>query len=555
MTLVALVTAGPGRVATPPGAGPAIGTAAASWAGLPLALWAESPTVRALGVVLSCLLPVAILHLARSVRHEGREPHDRSRAGARLALTGSLVAVALAVFHVLTRDPFRDVRCLVHCRSVPPVIDLPWVARGTATALVLLLGALAIAGGVLVLRSASGVGWTVARTTSGVLVVCAALEAAWWWLPSAGVGVGPLPREAPLLLELRGLALTAVALGLFALVRSRLRRRDALRALAREITEVTPPRSMSALVAARLSDPGAVLQLRVPEGWVDEDGGVDEESGFHEDGAVHEDGRVHEGGRVGEARPADGGSPHGQVAVLSRAGQDIARVRLTRPGLTPADLEDALGPAALLALDAQRVRAEQSVRLRELREIRRLTMQASDQVRRRAERDLHDGAQHLLLAAMFELREAHRLAAEAEDLQRAARLDHTVAIVSEAAEELRRLAHGIYPVLLGDVGLVPALESLCLLSPVPVTVDATEVPRLDPSVELTAYRTAALALAAAGTAAVHVTVSHGRDRLVLDVAGSRPSDDDARALADRAAALGGTFRAQDDGIRLELPCA
>ena len=84
-------------------------------------------------------------------------------------------------------------------------------------------------------------------------------------------------------------------------------------------------------------------------------------------------------------------------------------------------------------------------------------VEVGDAERRQLERDLHDGAQQRLLALTYELRLA-RAAAEAEgDGQLAARLDGAVKDAHTALEELRELAHGIYPAILAEAGLSSAL--------------------------------------------------------------------------------------------------
>ena len=76
---------------------------------------------------------------------------------------------------------------------------------------------------------------------------------------------------------------------------------------------------------------------------------------------------------------------------------------------------------------------------------------AGDQVRRRIERDLHDGAQQRLVSLALQLR-----AAQAElGPENAARLDRAVAEATAAADELQEIARGIHPAVLADGGLRP----------------------------------------------------------------------------------------------------
>ena len=68
--------------------------------------------------------------------------------------------------------------------------------------------------------------------------------------------------------------------------------------------------------------------------------------------------------------------------------------------------------------------------------------------RRRIERDLHDGAQQHLASAVH-LRLARDLA-DSEPAKAMEMLDSLGDVVQDALEELRDLAHGIYPPLLGS---------------------------------------------------------------------------------------------------------
>ena len=122
-----------------------------------------------------------------------------------------------------------------------------------------------------------------------------------------------------------------------------------------------------------------------------------------------------------------------------------------------------------------------------LRESRSRIVTVADAARRGLERDLHDGAQQRLVANSFLLEHLAGL------LQRR-RYDEAAEVaerVSEqnrsAMQELRRLAHGIYPPLLTEGGLVAALRDAVRHSPVDVDVVADAVPRQPEQVEAAAY--------------------------------------------------------------------
>lgn len=506
----------------------ACAVAAVGWASLPLVLWASEPWVWRVGLVLASLLPAALLHLALCLRVEGRAGTTQP-AWLASAPVGYLLLGVLATLYALSRNPFEDLDCTVRCESIDPVLEAAWLARGSADALVIVTGLVALGAAATALATTPAVDDPPTRTALVLLALSATLEAAWAWWPGARVTVGPAPWDAPALLGARSFALGLLGAWLVIVAVLRLRRRASLRALAREITEVTPPARLGEVIAERLGGPGICLEYFVAADrlWVDEEG---------------------------RPVPPEPDVPPRHTTVLRRGPDVVARLTTAALHSRARHLEDALGPAALLALDAERTRAEQLLRLRALQETRRLAVQRSDVARRRAERDLHDGAQHLLLATTFALQEAMQLARGSGRHDQAERLATVAAEVTGAAREVREVAHGIYPVLLGDAGIVPAFEGLARESPIPVTVDATIVPRVDSSVELTAYLAAAAAVRAGGSGPVRVTVSHDGDTLRLSVAGSALGEADARPLLDRCEALGGTMSTVDGTWHVELPC-
>ena len=78
-------------------------------------------------------------------------------------------------------------------------------------------------------------------------------------------------------------------------------------------------------------------------------------------------------------------------------------------------------------------------------------MAAADQARRKIERDLHDGAQQHLVALAVRVKLAEQLLERDPEKARAA-LDDLESGLEDALQELRDLAHGIYPPLLADSG-------------------------------------------------------------------------------------------------------
>jgi signal transduction histidine kinase len=148
------------------------------------------------------------------------------------------------------------------------------------------------------------------------------------------------------------------------------------------------------------------------------------------------------------------------------------------------ELAEAAAAGALLALDNARLESDLHEMVGELRRSRARLVAAGDAERRRIERDLHDGAQQQLVALRIKL----GLIAEAarEDPALSTRLADLATGLEEALEELRELAHGIYPPILADEGLGAALRAAALRSELRVTVDAG-VGRYEAQVEAAIY--------------------------------------------------------------------
>ena len=191
----------------------------------------------------------------------------------------------------------------------------------------------------------------------------------------------------------------------------------------------------------------------------------------------------------------------------------------------------------------------------ELRRSRTRIVEATDLERRRIERDLHDGAQQHLVALAVSTRLARQLADSDPDATKEM-LDQIASDLQEAVQELRNLAHGIYPPLLMDRGLPDALRAAADRAALPTTVEADDVGRYPQQVEAAIYFCCLEALQNAGkhagadaTIAIHLREEHGA--LVFDVtdtgAGFDPSTGAAQGhgfvnMADRVGAFGGSVR-------------
>jgi len=130
--------------------------------------------------------------------------------------------------------------------------------------------------------------------------------------------------------------------------------------------------------------------------------------------------------------------------------------------------------------------AELLVRADELRLSRERLIETQDAERRRLERDIHDGAQQHLVALAVNLRLAETVAAKSPE--RAAKvLEAQSEAAREAIDTLTQLSRGIYPRLLADEGMVQALRAALAISPIPVRVEAVDVPRLPSAIEAALY--------------------------------------------------------------------
>jgi signal transduction histidine kinase len=173
---------------------------------------------------------------------------------------------------------------------------------------------------------------------------------------------------------------------------------------------------------------------------------------------------------------------------------------------------------------------------------------ASDEVRRRIERDLHDGAQQHLVALALRLRSA---AAPEESDEIRAEITDVAAGLMRVIDELREISRGIHPAVLSTAGLRPALRALGRRSAVPVAMDVRIDGKLPEPVEVGAYYvvsemlTNAAKHARATVVEVDAEASGGTLRVYVrddGVGGADPLKGSGLVgLKDRIEALGGTF--------------
>ena len=189
----------------------------------------------------------------------------------------------------------------------------------------------------------------------------------------------------------------------------------------------------------------------------------------------------------------------------------------------------------------------------ELRESRARVVASGDAERRRVERNLHDGAQQHLVALAVNLRLAKDIIVDDQEAG-LEMLDQLAGEVQETIQELRELAHGIYPPLLVDSGLVEALRAAANRSPLPVAIVADGIGRYPSETEAALYFCCLEALQNAGKhapeARVEIHLWEESGGLLFTVTDDGPGFDAATArhghgyinMADRLGAIGGTVR-------------
>jgi signal transduction histidine kinase len=229
---------------------------------------------------------------------------------------------------------------------------------------------------------------------------------------------------------------------------------------------------------------------------------------------------------------------------------------------------DAIGAAAAIAIENERLDAELRAKVAELRESRSRMLRVGLEERRRLERDLHDGAQQRLVSMALNMRLARdRMRDDPDAAERM--LDGAGAELDAALEELRELARGIHPAVLSDRGLDAALETLARRAPLPVELNRGSYERLPESIELAAYFVVSEALtnvakyADASHAQVSVTRRNGKLMVEVTDDGVGGADPDngtgLRGLADRLAVIEGRLEVDSrpgagTTIRARIPC-
>jgi signal transduction histidine kinase len=256
----------------------------------------------------------------------------------------------------------------------------------------------------------------------------------------------------------------------------------------------------------------------------------------------------------------DGGLPPfegaSRAVAVQHGGELLGALSLQKPRSealtsTEDELLQHLASQAGLVLRNAALTAELQATIDELRASRRRLVEAQDAERRKIERNLHDGAQQQLVALTIQL---GLLEESADDPAAVRQLAPAVKNGLRAAlDDLRDLARGIYPPLLADQGLVPALQAQARKATLPVEIEADGVGRYPQDTEAAVYFCTLEALqnvakyAGASRATVGLSCSDGSLRFTVtddgtgfDTASTR-NGTGLQGMADRLAALGGAL--------------
>jgi signal transduction histidine kinase len=220
-------------------------------------------------------------------------------------------------------------------------------------------------------------------------------------------------------------------------------------------------------------------------------------------------------------------------------------VSVTSRSELPSDTEKRLEKFTELVATAI-ANAERSA---ELVASRRRIVAASDEARRRIERDLHDGVQQHLVSLGLDLAAMNADPPTGEALKN--HLTKVTEDVRSVLDALMKTARGIHPAILSEGGLTAALRTLARRSTVPVELHAGIGGPVPDEVEVATYYVAAEAItntakhARASVLEMYVTTDDRSLTLIVrddGIGGADPGEGSGLiGLQDRVEALGGTI--------------
>ena len=489
------------------------------------------PLVRSLAMAAGVFVFPVIAHLVLAFPSERVRPRSARVLVGAVYVEAGIAALVLALF----RDPFFDPGCWANCtenvflvRSVPRLAHAVQVAdRWFVAAAAMALVAMSVwrivrnsgpARRVLVPVAGPGVLFATAVVAHSIAVQRVRVED-----PSDPVFLG--------IFLVGCVAMILLAAGLvWAVLRTRAQRRSVARIVA-SLGEAPAPGTLESALGRAVGDP----DLRIAYRLSDTDRYVDAN---------------------GRPIPEPVAVPGRALTALVREGRRVAVVSHT--AALP-EFEREIGAAVRLGLENERLQAESLSRLEEMSASRARIVETGDAERRRLERDLHDGAQQRLLALWYDIRVARSGAQTDGDTATATLLAGAVGEAQAALGELRELAHGIYPAILAEAGLGPALATLADEAPLPVEIQGAAEGRFMAPVETAAYFVVAEALEdaagrGAGYAAVSAVQEGGHLVVTVEDDGSERTSSMVQ-VADRVGAVGGSLTVEPRRIRAEIPCA
>ena len=489
-----------------------------------------SPLVRSVALLAAGFTLPVLLHLVLAAPG-GRLRGTVARA---LVLAVYLEATLAALGLALVRDPFFDPNCWANCSdNVFSLRSLPGLARWIESADRWFIAAAAIA-------SVLDIAWRLMTDSSparrallpfalpAILLAGAVLAHAVVLYTTPLENPSQPAFQSTFIVECAAVVLLAAGL-VWSTVRLRLQRR-AVAQITANLGQAPQPGSVQSALAQAVGDP----ELQIAYSLADSQRFVD---------------------AAGQPVPEPSAAPGRTLTPLVREGRRIAIVSHT--AAVP-DLERAIGAAVRLALENERLQAETLAQLGQLRASRVRVVETGDGERRQLERDLHDGAQQRLLALSYDLRLARAQAQADGDAPTGLLLTDATVEAQGALSELRTLAHGIYPAILSEAGLAPAVATLAETAALPVELLAMAEGRYAAALETAGYLLVAEGLDdAAHRDASHATVDILQDgewlMITVEDDGSNRTSKFVE-VADRVGALDGRLYVGPTQLRAELPC-
>ncbi len=190
----------------------------------------------------------------------------------------------------------------------------------------------------------------------------------------------------------------------------------------------------------------------------------------------------------------------------------------------------------------------------DLRRSRQRIVKAADEARRKLQGDLHDGAQQHVVALAVKTKLIKTILDSDVDTAKQM-LDELGTDITEAVQQLRDFAHGIYPPILANMGLEAALGNVASKAVLPTAVDAEGLRRYPEDVEAAVYFCCLEALTNAGKhagegASATIRLREEEGVLLFEVGDDGAGFDAASKglgagfvnMKDRVGAAGGTLK-------------